>query len=147
MITRAEIEIGAPAERVWEVFTDVERWPSWTPSVTSVEPLDAPSISVGNRFRIKQPKLPTLVWQVTAVDAPHSWTWAVRSIGATTSATHDVTPAGPSACVVAQVIDQSGVLGSLAGALTRRLTRKYWSLEGNGLKTVSELREPHAAQP
>ena len=147
MMTRATVEIGASAQRVWEVFTDVERWPSWTPSVTSVEPLDASSISVGNRFRIKQPKLPTLVWEVTAVDASRSWTWVVRSIGATTSATHEISSKGPSACVVTQVIDQRGALGTLVGGLTRRLTRRYLSLEGNGLKTVSEDQKRHAPQP
>ena len=94
VITRASVDIAAPAERVWEVFTDVEQWPSWTASVSSLEPLDGPAIAVGHRFRIKQPRMPALVWQVTEVDAPRSWTWAVRSAGATTEATHEVSPCG-----------------------------------------------------
>ncbi len=79
MKTQAQVTIEAPVERVWAVFTDAQHWPSWTPSVTSVEPLDGPAIEVGHRFRIKQPRLPVLDWEVTEVDAPHAWTWVVRS--------------------------------------------------------------------
>ena len=147
MKTQATVNISAPADRVWAVFTDVQQWPSWTPSVTSVEALDGPAIEVGHRFRIKQPWLPRLIWQVTEVDAPRSWTWAVRSVGATTSATHEVVPRRPSECVVTQTIKQGGGLGVLAGLLTRRLTRRYLTLEGNGLKTASEKVHPVASQP
>jgi uncharacterized protein YndB with AHSA1/START domain len=147
MNTQATVTISAPADRVWAVFTDVQQWPSWTPSVTSVEALDGPAIEVGHRFRIKQPWLPGLVWQVTEVDAPRSWTWMVRSVGATTCAEHEISPRGASGCVVTQTIEQNGGLGVLAGFLTRRLTRRYLALEGNGLKTVSEKAHPVAPQP
>ena len=138
MNTVANIDIDAPAAQVWAVFSDVLRWPSWTPSVTSVDAIDGPGLEVGHRFRIKQPYLPPLVWTVTALDAPHRWTWTVRSLGATTTATHDVEPREAGGCVVTQVIDQRGPLGVLAGALTRRLTRRYLALEGEGLKAQSE---------
>jgi uncharacterized protein YndB with AHSA1/START domain len=147
MITRATVDVNAPTERVWEVFTDVAKWPSWTASVTSIEPLDGPGIEAGHRFRIKQPRLPTVVWQVTQVDAPRSWTWVVRSAGALTAATHDVAPQGASACVVTQVIDQRGILGAVFAVMTRRLTRRYLALEGNGLKAASEKAHPLAPQP
>lgn len=29
VVVRNEIVIGAPAERVWDVLADVERWPTW----------------------------------------------------------------------------------------------------------------------
>ena len=59
------VEIDAPARVVWDVFTDVERWPEWTASVTRIEALDGGELAVGKRFAIKQPRLPRLVWEVT----------------------------------------------------------------------------------
>lgn len=73
MITERSAEMDAPATLVWDVFTDVERWPAWTASVTRRVVLDGPGIAVGKRFQIKQPKLPTFVWK--------SLTWAPGSPG------------------------------------------------------------------
>jgi uncharacterized protein YndB with AHSA1/START domain len=146
VITRASVDIAASADRVWEVFTDVERWPSWTASVRALEALDGPAIAVGHRFRIKQPRMPVLVWEVTEVDAPHAWTWAVRRPGATTYASHEVSPSGPSSCVVTQVIDQRGPIGVVVALLMRGMTKRYLELEGNGLKAASERAHPLASQ-
>ena len=80
----ASIEIDAPAATVWDVFSDVMRWPEWTASVKSVVALDGPQLALGARFAIEQPRLPKVVWEVTAVDPGHSWTWRSRSLGTTT---------------------------------------------------------------
>ena len=40
---------------MWDVFSDVERWPEWTASVTSLVGRDGPELAVGKRFSIKQP--------------------------------------------------------------------------------------------
>ena len=51
MITEGSIEIEAPAAVVWDVFTDVERWPEWTASIERVVALDGPGIEVGQAVR------------------------------------------------------------------------------------------------
>jgi uncharacterized membrane protein len=138
MMTDSSIEIEAPAATVWDVFTDVERWPEWTTSVTRLVALDGPGLAVGKRFEIKQPRMPKLVWEVTDVDPGTSWAWRQRSPGGTTVAVHEVVPQGAGRTVVRQRIDQRGPVGVAVGALMRGMTRRYLDLEGRGLKARSE---------
>ena len=140
MIVEDSIEIGAPPTVVWDVFTDVERWPTWTASVTSLRAMDG-GLDVGNRFRIKQPRFPRLTWTVTAVTPGSSWSWASTTPGNTTVASHWVEPIdGGARTLVRQRIDQRGPGGALVGRLARGLTQKYLRLEAEGLKAASERR-------
>jgi len=138
MISRAAVEIDAPASRVWDVFSDVERWPEWTASMTRLVALDGPGLAVGKRFEIKQPRLPKLIWEVTELSPGASWTWVSRSPGATTFARHEVIADGEGRTVVRQEVDQRGVVGALVGWLMVRTTKRYLELEGQGLKARSE---------
>ena len=143
MITQSSVEIDAPTSLVWDVFTDVERWPEWTASVTRLVALDGPGLAVGKRFEIKQPKLPTLVWQVTDLAPGVSWTWAQRSPGGSTLAHHTLTPIAQGRTLVHQALDQQG-LAAVVARLMRRTTRRYLELEAQGLKGRSEqLRHAH----
>lgn len=148
MITESGVEIDAPASLVWEVFSDVERWPEWTASVTSLVALDGPGIDAGKRFQIKQPKLPTLVWEVTDVSPGVSWTWAQRSPGGRTWASHTVTSVADGRTLVRQKLDQQGPVGAIVSRLMLRTTRRYLAMEAQGLKGRSEqLRQslgPHS---
>ncbi len=90
MFVQDEITITAPIERVWDVYSDVERWPTWTASVTSVHLVEGSAVAIGATAQIKQPRFPTLRWTVTAVEPGRSWTWVARSPGATTTATHEL---------------------------------------------------------
>ena len=143
MITESSVEIEAPASIVWDVFVDVEQWPSWTASVTRIVALDGPGIEVGKRFKIKQPWLASRVWKVTEDEPGVSWTWRQRSPGGTTTASHEVVPDGNDRTLVRQRIDQRGPVG----VLMRRLTRRYLDLEGQGLKSYSEQRRGRHSSP
>jgi uncharacterized membrane protein len=145
MITDSSIEINAPAARVWDVFTDVERWPEWTASVTRLVALDGPGLAVGKRFAIKQPRLPKLVWEVSDVADGTSWTWVQHSIGGRTIARHDVIPTADDRTLVRQRIDQQGPIGALVGRLMRGTTKRYLELEAGGLKARSEQRRGPSA--
>jgi uncharacterized membrane protein len=138
MLTLDSIEIDAPAQLVWEVFSDVEHWPDWTASVTSLAGLDGPAIEVGKRFAIKQPGMQKLVWQVTAIDAGSSWTWVQRSPGVRVTARHDVIAQPGGRTLVRQQLDQAGVLGALVGRLMIKKTKRFLELEAQGLKARSE---------
>jgi uncharacterized membrane protein len=141
MITDSCVEIDAPPALVWDVFTDVERWPEWTASVTRIVALDGPGLAVGKRFEIKQPRMPKLVWQVTEVLTGTSWTWVQRSPGGSTLAHHDVVAAADGRTLVRQRLDQRGPAGALVGRLMRGMTKRYLELEAQGLKKCSEQRQ------
>ena len=140
MITDCGVAIDAPANVVWEVFSDVERWPEWTASVTRIVAVDGPGLAVGKRFAIKQPRMPKLVWEVTEVVPGSSWTWVQRSPGGLTVARHDVIAESDNRTQVRQQLDQRGPLGALVGFLMRGMTRRYLDLEAAGLKAASEQR-------
>ncbi len=131
MHTEVTTTIAAPAERVWGILSDVERWSSWTASVTSVE-LDGPLV-VGAKAKVRQPKLPATTWTVTEVVPGRSFTWRATSPGSQATGEHVVTPGGDDRCEVRLVLDQEGPLGSLFGLLYRGLTRRYVQMEADGL--------------
>lgn len=147
MITENSVEIEAGARIVWDLFVDVERWPVWTASVERVVALDGPGIEVGNRFEIKQPRLPNLVWVVTEVEPGVSWTWRQRSPGGTTFASHVVVPQEAERTLVRQCIEQRGPIGVVVGVLMLRLTKRYLDLEAQGLKACSEELRRRDASP
>jgi uncharacterized membrane protein len=138
MITDHAVEIDAPATVVWDVYSDVERWPEWTASVTRLVALDGPGIAVGKRFEIKQPRMPRLVWEVTDLTPGASWTWVQHSPGGLTSARHDVIAESEGRTKVRMQIDQRGPVGALVGLLMRGMTKRYLELEAAGLKARSE---------
>ena len=148
MFNEDSIEIDAPPQLVWDVFSDVERWPEWTASVTSLVGRDGPDLAVGKRFAIKQPGMQKLVWRVTEIDPGSSWTWVQRSPGALVTARHDVISQPGGRTLVRQQLDQRGVLGSLVGRLMVKKTKRFLALEAQGLKARAEQRSradgPHS---
>ena len=138
MINEDSIEIDAPPRLVWEVFSDVERWPEWTASVTSLIGLDGPGLAVGKRFAIKQPGMQKMVWTVTEIDPGSSWTWVQRYPGALVTARHYVSVHRGGGTLVRQRLDMRGVLGALAGRLLAKKTKRFLELEAQGLKARSE---------
>ncbi|HEX5256071.1 MAG TPA: SRPBCC family protein [Mycobacterium sp.] len=138
MISEDGVDIDAPPQLVWDVFTDVEHWPEWTASVTSLVGLDAAALAVGRRFAIKQPGMSKLVWKVTEIDPGRSWTWVQSSPGVRVTARHDVIAQPGGRTLVRQRLDQRGVLGALVGRLMVKKTKRFLDLEAQGLKARSE---------
>ena len=136
--TSDSIAIDAPVDVVWSVYSDVERWPTWTASVTSVSLQHPGPLAIGSRATIKQPRLPKVEWTVTALDAGREWIWENRSPGAVSVAAHSVRALDDGRTHVELWIDQRGVVGRAIGVLARRMTRRYLRMEAEGLKRHSE---------
>ena len=132
-------DIDAPAGRVWEVMSDVERWHEWTPSVTRIRRLDAGQFAVGSRAMIRQPRFPPALWTVVALEPGRNFTWVSRAPGVRVYARHCVEPIGSRSRATLS-LEYEGVLGGLLGRLTRNITNRYLEFEAGGLKARSEGR-------
>ncbi|GAB3932307.1 hypothetical protein GCM10029976_038030 [Kribbella albertanoniae] len=131
------VTIQAPAERVWAVYSDVERWPEWTPTIESVERLDEGRIHVGARTRIRQPKLPVAVWEVTELVEGEYFEWISTGPGIKTTGGHRVITT-PEGTVATATVIQEGPIGWLFGTLYAGLTRRYIATETEKLKEFTE---------
>ena len=134
------VDIDATPGEVWNVLTNVERWPEWTSFVTHVERLDPGPLQVGGTARVKQPKLPLVVWRVTELEPGRSFFWVASRGGVTALAGHRITPRsdGSGGVGVTLSIRQTGPLAGLVGLLASGLTRRYVRTEANGLKRRCE---------
>jgi hypothetical protein len=92
---------------------------------------------LGARARIRQPRLPTVVWTVTDWNPGKSWTWTATGPGARTQASHVLTASG-AGTIAEQSIIPSGPIGRLAAFMWRSLTRRYLAMEAAGLKQRCE---------
>ncbi len=108
-----------------------------TDSIDRVEVLDTP-FALSGRARVHQPKMPAATWTVTAFKENETFTWESRSPGVTTTAAHHIVPNPDGTVTVRLVLDQKGPLAPLIALLTGRLTRRYVTMEANGLKTKAE---------
>ena len=136
-IVNISIHIDAPPQHVWNVMTDVERWPEWTASVLRVRRLDSAAFGVGSRARIRQPMFLPAVWEVTRLEPGRSFTWVTRSPGLLVTGSHAVQRSGTGSLAKLSVAYD----GLLAGPVARLLgatTHRFLSLEANGLKKRSE---------
>jgi uncharacterized membrane protein len=82
------IDVEAPVEQVWEVLREVELWPEWAPTVTSVRRLDDGPLAVGSRVRVEQPRIPPTEYVVTELEPSRSFTWVATGPGVRTTARH-----------------------------------------------------------
>jgi uncharacterized protein YndB with AHSA1/START domain len=130
-------EIAAPADRVWEVMSDPERWHEWTPSVTSIKLLGKEPLAVGSRAVIRQPKFPPALWKVAAIEPGRSFTWISTAPGLRVVGHHSVEPTATGSRATLS-LDLQGRLGGLFGRMTRDITERYLGFEASGLKARSE---------
>ena len=131
------IDIDAPQQRVWDVLSDLEAWPRRIDTVEAVELLTPAPLTKGSRVRLKQPKLPEGVWDVTVWDAPSYFEWTQKTSGITSVAGHRVEALGEGRARLTLTLDMRGFLTVIA-QFYKGLTNRYMTSEVEGMKRASE---------
>jgi uncharacterized membrane protein len=131
------IDIAAPPAQVWAIMRAIERWHEWTASIRSVERLDGGPIRTGSRARVRQPRLPAAVWEVTDWVEDKGFTWVSRAPGVRVTGDHQVAPHG-SGTRATLAIHYEGPLAPILVWFTRAVNDRYLALEAAGLKKRSE---------
>jgi carbon monoxide dehydrogenase subunit G len=133
------IEIAAPPARVWEVMSDIERWPELTRSVTSVTRTSPGPLAVGSTARVKQPKLAPADFVITSWEPGLGFEWVTKTALISAVAQHSIEPIATGARVTLSV-EYGGPLAGLVAWLYGGLTDRYIRMEADGLKRASEWR-------
>lgn len=84
------LQIAAPVSVVWEVSTDVERWPEWHPLISNIERVDKGDFQVGSSARIKQSGLPDTKWTVTTLTPGKQFSWETKVLGMHMIGSHEL---------------------------------------------------------
>jgi uncharacterized membrane protein len=135
---RTQVDIDAGAEVVWRVLADVESWPKWTASVSSVEWLQGGGVAVGSSARVVQPKLKAAVYTVTECEPGKSFTWEMKAAGVTVRAGHELEDLGGGRTRMVLSVEQTGVLSGPIEVVYGKRARQYVAMEAEGLKKAAE---------
>lgn len=130
------IDIPAPPARVWEVMCDIERWPEWTASITSITRTSAGPLGVGSTATVKQPRLATAHFVVTNWQPGRGFDWMTKNAAVTAVGGHWIEPTALGSRVTLSV-QFSGPLSGIIAWLYGGLTERYIRMEAEGLKSRS----------
>lgn len=132
------VDIDAPQPRVWEVLSDLEAWPRRIDTVETVELLTPSPLGKGSRVRLRQPKLPEGIWDITAWDAPSYFEWTQRTGGVTSVAGHRVEALGEDRARLTLTLHMRGLLIPIIGLFYKDLTNRYMTREADDMKRAAE---------
>jgi uncharacterized membrane protein len=137
MIIDDVITIDAPSDVVWAVTEDVERWPEWTPTITSVTLAGNGPFGLGSVARVKQPAQPESEWVVTEFASGQRFSWETRRTGLHMIGTHELYSDEAGTKNVMRV-EAKGPLALLLWPILRPAMRWALSHENQGLKKRCE---------
>ena len=132
------VDIDAPQQRVWDVLTDLEAWPQRIETVDVVELLTPAPLGKGSRVRLKQPRLPEGIWEVTVWDAPSFFEYRQQSGGVTSVAGHRVEAIDGDRSRLSLELEMRGLLVPVVAVFFKGLTNRYMTLEAQGMKRAAE---------
>src|SRR4051794_18125485 len=119
--------ISAPPSVVWRLTTDVERWPSFMPTVQAVTLLEPGQLHVGSSARVKQPGQSAAVWTVSTISPETEFTWETRRMGLRMIGRHLLAPDGEGTrnTLSIEVIGRgAGIFGAFLGGMIARVIQR-----------------------
>ena len=138
MYLQTSVDIDAETKRVWDTLMDLERWPEWTQSVDRIERLDHGEFGIGSRARIRQPRIPVAIWEVTEFESGRSFTWVSEAVGIRSVGSHLIEPRGEGTVSLTLTLAQTGWLARLVRSRAEKLAKEYLAMEAQGLKRRCE---------
>jgi len=138
--------VAAPAERVFEVFTDVPRAAERIPGIAKVEMLTEGPFRVGTRWRetrIVMKKQATEEMWVTTVDPPRSYTVEAESHGTHYDARFEFKPDGDGTQVTwtfrgTPLTFGAKLMSAVLGPLFKGMMKKWLAADLEALRTACE---------
>lgn len=92
MLVWTHREVPASTDAAWSLFTDLDRWPEWGPSVRAAR-LDGDDFVAGATGRVTTALGPTLPFEITEVTDDgdrRRWAWKVAGVPATAHTVDDL---------------------------------------------------------
>jgi uncharacterized membrane protein len=129
--------IDSPPDKVWTVYTDVERWPEWTSTMEKIERQDDGPLRLGSTALIIAKGSPSSVWTVTEMTEGKSFTWESTARGVKLVAWHFIEP-DPAGAKVRLGVRMSGFMAMLFSPFLRSLARRNVKTEAEGIKSRCE---------
>ena len=131
------LECGAPRGAVWNVLANVQKWPEWTPTMTTVSAPGDAGLIQGNRFEVKQPGLAKAVFTVEACEEGTAFAWSTRSAGVSTLADHVLSDTVGGGTRIELSIRMSGPGVGLLWLLVGRKVRSFVDTEAESLAAAA----------
>ena len=139
------LHIKAPPATVWQVATDIDNWPEWTPTVDDAKRLDQGPFRIGSSAVMKQPGLPEATWIVTELTDGKRFVWESRLHGLFVRATHEVATATDGGADSQLYFEAPGIVGRLLSPFISGTVLQAIERENNGLKAYCEKMAASAA--
>ncbi|HEX8568681.1 MAG TPA: SRPBCC domain-containing protein [Caulobacteraceae bacterium] len=132
------IGVAAPAENIWELLADVERWPQWNPLYTQAKG----KLGIGAALKLREslPGKPPREFQPVIVDwEPRSQiVWRENGVLARTMRYIEIETLTETGCIFANGAFFHGVAGELQAKTQRRAIFEGFKSLGEAVKDLAE---------
>lgn len=135
------LETTAPAERIWQLWTDVAGWPRWDTALVAAR-LDGP-FALGAQGRLHSKGSPTSTFRIVELEPGRSYTFAVLLPLAELRVRRVLAPA-PAGTRYTHTVSFVGPLGWLFGLL---LGRQFQTMLPGVMERLRQLAQQSSAQP